>query len=404
MYSFALLRVALRALRVNKGRAALTSLGIVIGIAVVTALVSAGEGARRKIDDQLNILGKNMILVRPGSYRQEGSAGALDTLTQADAEAIRREVGPLVVGVSVTQTTFRTARAANGNRWLTTFVGTSPEIRQVRGWDVAQGRFYTEDDERRGALVCLIGETVRRKLFPDRPSPVGESVQVGHLRLEVIGLLAPKGRALNGADQDDQVFLPITTLQRHLVRQEWVGVILTAARSDNLVDPVKGRVADVLRRRHHTPRGAEDFEVSSVWELVAIAYVFTSTLQALVAAIASISLVVGGVGIMNIMLVSVTERTREIGIRLAVGARPRDILTQFLTEAVLLTSGGGLLGIALGIAAAAGIARAADWPAVVSPAQVVLAWAVAAAVGIFFGFYPAWRASRLDPVVALRAD
>jgi putative ABC transport system permease protein len=404
MCPLTLLRVALGALRVNQGRAALTSLGIVIGIAVVTALVSAGEGARRKIDDQLNVLGKNMIVVRPGSYRQEGSAVAFDSLTRADAEAIRREVGPLVVGVSVSQTTFRTAQAANGHRWLTTFVGTTPEIRQVRGWGVAQGRFYTEDDERTAAPVCLIGETVRRKLFPDRPSPVGEAVRVDHVRLEVIGVLAPKGRALNGADQDDQVFLPITTLQRHVVRQEWVGVILTAARSDNLVDPVKGRIAEVLRRRHHTPRGADDFEVSSVRELVAIAYVFTNTLQVLGAVIASISLVVGGVGIMNIMLVSVTERTREIGIRLAVGARPRDILTQFLTEAVLLTSGGGVLGIVVGVAAAAGIARAADWPAVVSSTQVVLAWGVAAAVGIFFGFYPAWRASRLDPVVALRAD
>ena len=403
MSFLAAVRVALAALLAHKGRAALTSLGIIIGIGAVTALVSAGDGARHKLDQQLDILGKNMILVKPGSYRQEGGV-TLDTLTPGDADAIRKEVGPLIVGVTVTQTTFRNALGPGGTKWFTSFVGASPDLREVRGWTVAQGRFYNDDDEKRSAPVCLIGQTVRKKLFPNNVSPVGEWIRADRTRLQIIGILGGKGRAITGADQDDQVFVPITTLQHKLVGAEHIGLILTAARADDQVDTVKEKVIHVLRRRHHTRAGADDFEVSSVREMVQIAFVFTNTLRLLVAIIASISLVVGGVGIMNIMLVSVTERTREIGIRMAVGATPQNILTQFLLESLVLSGLGGALGVLFGLGAAVGIARAVDWPVVVSPALVLIAAAVSAGVGIFFGYYPAWKASRLQPIEALRFD
>jgi putative ABC transport system permease protein len=250
----------------------------------------------------------------------------------------------------------------------------------------------------------VLGRTVRDKLFANQPDPVGQAVRVEGLELRVVGALEPKGRSPIGADQDDQIFVPLSTLQHKLLGEERLSAITAAARSEDDVERAKEQITQVLRERHHEKPGAETFDVSSVQEMAELAVVVTTTMQILVAVIASVSLVVGGIGIMNIMLVSVTERTREIGIRMAVGATPADVLTQFLIEAVVLALAGGLLGMTVGLGAAVVMARVAGWPVIVSPAMILVACGVSGAVGVFFGYYPAWKASRLDPIDALRHE
>jgi putative ABC transport system permease protein len=398
------LRLALATLLLNKGRSALTGLGIVIGVSAMVALVAAGDGARSKLDDRLDSAGKNLLIIRPGGRTSSGLVADYQPLTEGDAAALRREVGSLLVGVVPWQTTPALASSRAGSA-PTVIVGSTPDFQRVCNWQVAHGRLFDAEEARRAAPVCLVGQTALRHLFPGRPDPVGETLVVGALRLRVVGVLGPKGTTPLGVDQDDQVFVPLATLQRKLVGKENVEMLLAAARSLDAIDEARQGITRVLRRRHHIKAdAAPDFDVSSVQELSAFAVTMTATLQVLVGAIASISLVVGGVGIMNIMLVAVTERTREIGIRMAVGATPADVLAQFLIEAVVLALFGGAIGVALGIAAAAGVARAADWPTIISPSVVLLAFAVTAAVGVFFGYYPAWKASRLDPIDALRYE
>ena len=398
------IRVALAALVVNKGRSALTSLGIVIGIGSVIAMVSAGGGAREKLDERVESVGKNLIPIRAGARNQQGAVADFVPLSPEDAQAIRKEVGSLLVGAAALQTTQRLALTRTG-KWPTSVVGSTPDIQKVRNWTVVHGHFYTEDDVKKMAAVCLIGQTVRRQLFPDKTNPVGEWVRVESLQLRIIGLLGDKGRSPTGADQDDQIFVPISTLQRRLVGEERIGMILASGKSDVAMDRAKQGVTRVMRQQHRLKPGQpDDFDVSTVREMAELAEVLTATMQILVGVIASISLIVGGIGIMNIMLVSVTERTREIGIRMAVGATAVDVLTQFLIEAVVLALVGGLLGITLGIGLAAAMAYFIQWPLAVSPAVVALAFLVSAGVGIFFGYYPALKASRLDPIDALRYE
>jgi putative ABC transport system permease protein len=398
------IRVALAALTVNKGRSALTSLGIVIGISAVIAMVSAGNGARELLDERLETVGKNLILIRAGARTQQGIVADFVPLSREDADAIRKEVGPLLIGAAAIQTTQRLALTRTG-KWATSLVGSTPDMQSIRNWHVILGRFYSDDDVKKLAPVCLIGHTVHRHLFPDKANPLGEWIRVDGLQLRIIGVLGEKGRSPTGADQDDQIFLPLTTLQRRLLGEEKIGLILAAARSEAAIEQAKQQVIQVMRQRHHIkPGAAEDFDVSTVREMAELAEILTTTMTVLVGIIASISLVVGGIGIMNIMLVSVTERTREIGIRMAVGATSADVLTQFLIEAIVLSLVGGLLGISLGIAGAYGLAQLASWSLVIEPFIVFLAFVVSAGVGIFFGFYPALKASQLDPIEALRYE
>lgn len=398
------LRVALDALRAHKGRSALTSLGIVIGVGAVIALVSAGEGARSKLDDRLATIGKSIIIIRAGKRTNQIAVADVAPLTSGDADAIRRQVGPLLVGVAEVQVTQRLA-ATRFAVAPASIVGTTPEIQPIRSWEIAMGRFLTADDVRRRAAVCVLGDTARRKLFPDIANPLGQNLRIDRTMFRVIGVTVPKGRSATGADQDDQVFVPISTLQHRLAGEEKINLLVTAAKDEALLPKAQAEIDRTLRQRHKIkPDAPADFDVSSVQELAELAVMVTTTLQALSAVIASVSLIVGGVGVMNIMLVAVTERTREIGLRMAVGAKPADVLLQFLGEAVVLALLGGSVGVALGLIGSALLANGLDWPVVVPPGAVILAFVVSAAVGVAFGFYPAWKASRLDPINALRYE
>ena len=396
------IRVALEALLVNKVRTALTSLGIVIGTGAVIALVSAGEGARSKLDDMLESLGKTIILIRSVCIARSAQPQARP-LTSADVDAVRKQAAPYVTGVAALQYTQRVASSRTAS-WSMSVVGTTPDLQEVRKWKMAYGRFLVDDDLKKDAAICLLGDTVRRRLFPNDPNPVGQWIRMDYLRLRIVGILDSKGRSLTGSDQDDQILMPLTTLQHKLEGKENLSMIVASARSEDMIERARQEIEQIMRGRHRVKPGAEDFDVSTVQEMVQLAVVVTHTMQLLVAVIASISLVVGGIGIMNIMLVSVVERTHEIGLRMAVGATPQDVLVQFLLEAVTLTLLGGTLGATLGIGAAMMLARLASWPLIISPFMVLLAFILSAGVGIFFGFYPAWKASQLEPIDALRHE
>ncbi len=397
------IRVALDALLVHKGRSILTSLGIVIGISAVIAMVSAGEGARLLLEDRLSSLGKNLILIRSGTPVSQVMTDGGTPLTRDDARAIRQHLGDKLMGVVEVQQTQRLV-SQQAYYHPTAVTGTTPELPQVRGWHLRAGRFIADEDMKKMAEVCVLGTTLKDKLFPNQTNVLGKTVRLESLQLRVVGEMASKGRSPLGFDQDDQLWIPLTTLQRKMGGGDRLTMIVTSTPSADDIDKVKEEIASLLRQRRHVQKGNENFDVSSVNEITDLARTVTTVLQLLVAIVAGISLVVGGIGVMNIMLVSVAERTREIGIRMAVGATPANILTQFLIEALVLSLSGGLIGLTLGLTASFLLAGLIGWPLVISPLAILAACGVSGAVGVFFGYYPAWKASRLVPIQALRHE
>jgi putative ABC transport system permease protein len=401
---------ALSAIAANPLRAALTMLGIVIGTAAVIATVAVGAGAREVVLAQIRSLGSNLIIVLPGAQSMGGvrtGTGFIQTLTHDDATAILREVPAVALAVPGVRSTQQVvAGAAN---WSTVVQGTAIEILEAREWELAAGRAWTPEEEVSAAKVALIGETAAASLFADA-DPIGAQIRIRNVPFEVVGLLARKGQASTGQDQDDIVMVPFWTARRSIVgasraNARAVGTILLKVHEGEDMAAAEEEVRALLRQRHRlAATDADDFSLRNLSEIAATRDASARTLAVLLSSVATVSLLVGGIGIMNIMLVSVTERTREIGLRLAVGARRRDILRQFLLEAVTLSLIGGLAGIALGAAAAHVAAASAGWPVLIEPAAVALAVGFSALVGVFFGFYPAHRAATLDPITALRRE
>src|SRR5687767_14120321 len=404
------IRIALRALRVNKLRSTLTMLGIIIGVAAVIIMIAIGAGARGRIEEQIRALGSNLIMLTPGSVTAGGvrmGTGTRNTLTEDDSYAIQREI-PDVVASSPQLRGTGQAVAGNSN-WSTVFYGVTPEYFEARNWVIATGSGFEPADLSGAGKVALLGETVARNLFGDS-DPIGQSIRIRKVPFVVIGTLQRKGQSLMGQDQDDVILMPISTARNRVLggsvaRQRTAGTIFIKVREGADMKEAEEEIRSLLRQRHRVQPGAEDtFTLRNLSEILAAREESSRIMALLLAAVASVSLLVGGIGIMNIMLVSVTERTREIGLRMAVGARGRDILGQFLVEAVTLSLIGGLVGVALGIGASMAIAQLAGWRILISPQAVVLAVAFAFVIGVFFGFYPARKAARLNPVEALRFE
>ena len=399
------LRIALRALARNKLRAFLTMLGIIIGVGAVIAMVAIGEGAKATIRAQIASLGTNVLIVLPGSNSQGGvrfGSGGVTTLVDADAKAMIREL-PAVAFVSPLVRRQEHVIAGNLN-WGTLVQGVAPEAQQIRDWELADGRFLHEGDIDSAAKVAVIGETVARQLFGN-DSPIDSVIRIRNIPFRIVGLLSPKGQTGQGSDQDDTVLIPYTTMQKRLIRITWLHTILVKAVNADRVEEAEEQVTTLLRQRHRIgPDRDDDFTVRNLSDIAEAAATTARVMSVLLGSVASISLLVGGIGIMNIMLVSVTERTREIGIRMAVGARSRDIMLQFLVEAVVMAATGGVIGIFLGIGSSEILRSWAQWPTLIDPAIVAIAFFFSGAVGVFFGFYPAKKAANLDPIDALRYE
>ena len=398
-------RIALRALARNKLRAFLTMLGIIIGVGAVIAMVAIGEGAKSTIRAQIASLGTNVLIVLPGSNSQGGvrlGTGNVNTLLDSDARAIVRELRSVSFASPVLR---RPEQVVAGNlNWGTLAQGVAPEFQQIRDWQVADGRFLHEGDMESAAKVAVIGETVARQLFGN-DNPIDAVIRIRNIPFRVVGLLAPKGQTGQGTDQDDTLMIPYTTMQKRLMRITWVQSIVVKAVNAERVPEAQEQITLLLRQRHRISQDREDdFNIRNLSDIAEAAQTTARVMAVLLGSVASISLLVGGIGIMNIMLVSVTERTREIGIRMAVGARGRDIMLQFLVEAVVMAATGGLIGIFLGIGSSEVLKEWAQWPTLISPTIVAIAFLFSGAVGVFFGFYPAKKAANLDPIEALRYE
>ncbi len=401
-------QIALRALRINKMRSALTMLGIIIGVGAVVTMVAVGAGASRKLEDQIAMMGSNLLIVSPGSQSSSGvrmGLGTQQNLTLDDAEAIEREcpavqdIGPTLEGGT---------QIVSGNlNWATRATGTTPGMLNVRDWQLSAGRPMNEDDIKSSAKVVILGQTVVDNLFGGI-DPIDQIVRIKKLPFKVIGVLAKKGQSMVGQDQDDTAFVPITTAQKKLFRVSFPGqvrMIMVKARSLEDMSAAEQQITDLLRQRHRIEgKKEDDFSIRNLTQFMETAEEQTRIMTILLGAIASISLLVGGIGIMNIMLVSVTERTREIGIRMAIGAKTWDIRLQFIMEAVILSLMGGIVGLMLGIAGSKIVSVSSGWPTEVSILSALLAFVFSGVVGIFFGFYPAYKASLLNPIDALRYE
>ncbi len=396
------LLLAVREIRRNVLRSFLTILGIVIGVAAVIVMVTLGEGATLQVRKQIESLGSNLLIVRPGQRMGPGMSSDAPPFNMDDVIALRREI-PALAAAAPAASQAMTAIVGNNN-WATSAIGSDNQYLTARSWTLAAGRQFTESELRAGKAVCILGATVRQELFGSQ-DPIGNRIRLKKLSCEVIGLLAAKGQSSMGSDQDDLVMMPLRTVQRRITGNQDVRVIYLSVREGRSTDQVKADAERLLRERRHISASEEDnFSVRDMREIANMLTGTTQVLTALLGAVASVSLLVGGIGIMNIMLVSVTERTREIGIRLAIGAREREVLMQFLVEAMVLASFGGLLGILLAVAASIGLARVLQVPFVLNGSIVAIAFLFSAAVGVIFGFFPARRAARLDPIEALRHE
>ena len=401
-------KISFRALRVNKMRSALTMLGIIIGVGAVITMLAVGTGASQRISEQMASIGSNLLIVLPGSSTSGGlrmGSGTQSTLTQDDAEAIAREC-PAVSDVAPTYN--GAAQVVYGNQnWSTGIAGTTPGILPVRDWSLSSGRAFTDLDVRNATKVCLLGQTVVDNLFGDA-DPIGQIIRIKKIPFMVIGVLAKKGQTDHGQDQDDTIFVPLSTAQKKIFGTPFVGmvrVIAVKAKSSEDLSAAEEQIKGLLSQRHRIgPRQETDFTVRNLTQMMEAREQATQVMGLLLAAIASVSLLVGGIGIMNIMLVSVTERTREIGIRMAVGAKTWDIRLQFIIEAVTLSLIGGMAGSIIGITGSKILSALAGWATIVSPVAVLLAFGFSGLVGIFFGFYPAYKASLLNPIDALRYE
>ena len=398
-------RMALQALVRNKSRSLLTMLGVVIGVAAVIITVAIGAGAKSSVADQINALGSNMLVVLPGSVSTTGARtglGGASTLTAADGMAIAQLPGVAAVSPVVN---LRTQVIAGGENWQTTVSGVAPSYTYVRSWPTASGAFFTQAQTSDAAKVAVLGQTVVQQLYPSGQNPVGATVEIGNVPFTVIGTLTAKGQSGPGQDQDDTVLIPYTSAQQRITGGTTVAELMVSAVDQNHLDPAQAEITALLEQRHQIAAGRpDDFQVRNLADIAQAASATASILALLLASVAAVSLLVGGIGIMNIMLVSVTERTREIGLRVAVGARGAAILRQFLIEAVVLATGGGGIGVVLGVIGAGAIALFAHWPASVPLSAVALALVFSAAVGVFFGYWPARKAAALDPIRALRFE
>ncbi|HWL88013.1 MAG TPA: ABC transporter permease [Polyangiaceae bacterium] len=409
MTFFQTLRVALRAIWRNRLRSFLTTLGIIIGVGAVIAMMAIGAGAKSQIEQAFAAMGTNLLIVMPGSTTTGGSRGgfgSMPTLTWDDLEAIRGEVSSVKRAAAALSST--QSLVSEEQNWTTRVTGTSPEYFDIRNWPVSNGVSITSSDVDGGTKVIVLGQTVVEKLYGANADPVGQTVRVGTTPFTVVGVASKKGQSANGQDYDDAAFIPYTTFARKIqggLGKFLQGSIYVEAISGDATTRAQTEITALLRDRHHLVDGTDDdFSIRNLAEIAGAQQQGTDTMTTLLASVAAVSLLVGGIGIMNIMLVSVTERTREIGVRMALGAKPMDILLQFLVEALSLSTAGGLIGVAFGVSVAGWLARRFGWPVLVQPQVIFLSAAFSGAVGIIFGLYPAQRASQLDPIDALRYE
>jgi putative ABC transport system permease protein len=404
-----ILRIAMRAMSRNTMRSFLTMLGVIIGVGAVIAMVAIGEGAKSRVEASFAAMGTNLLVLMPGATNSGGASsgfGAGPTLTWEDLTAIRTELPSVKSAAPSLGSTVQIV--SEEQNWFTRVTGTSPEYFEARNWPCADGALFTQSDLDTGAKVVVLGATVAAKLFGPSARPLGLTVRIKNIPFTVIGVAAKKGQSPTGQDYDDTAFIPYTTLQQKIqgsLKKYLTGTVFIAAQSTASLAETEAAVVALLRERHHlAPGDDDDFSIRSLTELASAQAEGTKTLTLLLASVAAVSLLVGGIGIMNIMLVSVTERTREIGVRMAIGAKPRHILAQFLAEALVLSSLGGVVGIALGVVVSTRIATSFGWPTLIRPEITLIAVGFSAAVGVVFGLYPARKASRLDPIHALRFE